>query len=306
MSKEKSDFMKQLRLFGAFGVAIALLLNASSCIFNNDALQVNIINTDSLGVAVGEIGFISSNQIHLVDPNGTQYRQVTNTSDTKTTFKLRGNKNQAIYMSDDVSGFPRVINFNNGGNVPNFSSTDFAFPVGFGYTAQDTFYFLTRSANRFKSTSANYTAYIQQIISPHIGVGDSVKGFCISTQNDVALSLKTASNEYKLCWIEANQAQTPKIYQDTRPITQLFFDRNSKKLSFLTPQGVFVWSKSNTSPKIEVFDTTITHHTINPVGTEIAYTKGTNEIYVRNLTQTKFNRKISSPTNSSVSAIDWK
>ena len=60
-------------------------------------------------------------------------------------------------------------------------------------------------------------------------------------------------------------------------------------------------------PKMVIFEQNIDAFAINPIGTEIAYSKGNDTIFIKNLAFTKSNRKLGTlPAGVPVRDIDWK
>ena len=211
-----------------------------------------------------------------------------------------------IYTTAAAQGFPSVENLEPPyNNTPNLSTIDYAAPRSFGYKS-DTLYFLTATATRFKSTSLGYTNYIIGRLNVLASASDTLLYLSISPKNDIALVIKTgAANPYKLVLQAANG--TIKTYNSPTPLGQPEWSQSANWLVLPTADGVFGWAANDILPKMVIFEQNIQAFAVNPIGTEIAYSKGDGTIFIKNLNFTKSNRTLRTlPEGAPVRDIDWK
>jgi hypothetical protein len=284
------------------------LFTQTSCVFKQNEVQFNLVRTDTIGTSKGEIGYIAGGEIYIQNPAGAEPRQVSFDGVNKQGLVLRSDRKQAISTTISTFGYPKVVNFDPNLTTPDDLSTrDYATPNSFGYVGLDTLYFLTpNNTKKFISDKPSYTTYITNRINALITTGDSLKYLSISRKNDLVLIVKVAAtNSYKLIWESANN--TIKTHNNTDRLGQPKWSPDGKILMFPSENGIFVWQRADNYPKMTIFERNINAFALNPIGSEIAYTKGNDTIHIRNLSFSKSNRSLATfPSGVPIRDIDWK
>ena len=117
---------KAFRLSPSLGLVSFLFIVCcqTSCLFNPDSTKIVLVNTDTIGVSKGQIGYISNGEIYLLNPADGAARQVTFNGKIKVRLSLRADRQQVVYTTLGAPGFPTVENLQ-----PPYGSTPNLFAI---------------------------------------------------------------------------------------------------------------------------------------------------------------------------------